>query len=213
MPVEIAPVRMDQAEAVRVALDSVARERRYLLLVEGPPVEAVVSYLHSMAEAGNPYFVALDGDRVVGGCDVVADSRVGLTHTGRLGIFVVDGYRGQGVGRRLMGAVLAAAWEQGLTRIELEVLADNARAIRLYESLGFEHEGRRRNAAHPRRPHAGLPRDGDRALRGSALDREVGERVSGRCGRTRGRRRRRGRGPPWRRSARRGRGSAQCVTW
>ena len=72
--------------------------------------------------------------------------RTGLTHCGRLGIFVVDGYREQGVGRRLMEAVLAAAWDLGLTRIELDVFSDNLRAIRLYESLGFEHEGRRRRA-------------------------------------------------------------------
>jgi putative acetyltransferase len=34
----------------------------------------------------------------------------------------------------------------GLIRVELEVYPDNVRAIRLYESCGFEHEGRKKKA-------------------------------------------------------------------
>jgi len=43
---------------------------------------------------------------------------------------------------------IAAAWEVGMTRIELEVLASNPKAIRLYEKLGFVHEGVKRRARH-----------------------------------------------------------------
>ena len=47
-------------------------------------------------------------------------------------------HRGRGIGRRLIERAIAAAWDQGLERIELEVLASNTPAISLYESVGFE---------------------------------------------------------------------------
>ena len=51
-------------------------------------------------------------------------------------------YGGQGVGRALTEAVidLADNW-LNLRRLGLIVFADNPRAIGLYESLGFQHEG------------------------------------------------------------------------
>ena len=50
------------------------------------------------------------------------------------GIGVVKEHRGEGVGRKLMNAVLEAA----PPTVELEVIEQNERAIKLYESLGFE---------------------------------------------------------------------------
>jgi len=46
--------------------------------------------------------------------------------------------RGRGVGRRLVGSLLAWAWQQGARRAILQVQGDNVPAIRLYQSLGFE---------------------------------------------------------------------------
>lgn len=64
-------------------------------------------------------------------------------HVMMLGISVAPEAQGQGVGRALMQALIdyADRWAQVL-RLELQVYADNHRAIALYESLGFRHEGR-----------------------------------------------------------------------
>lgn len=64
-------------------------------------------------------------------------------HAMSLGITVAKASQGQGVGQALMAALLDYAdnWAQ-ILRIELTVYHDNARAIRLYERHGFEHEGR-----------------------------------------------------------------------
>ena len=65
-----------------------------------------------------------------------------MRHGATLGILVHTGYQNQGVGTALMKAVLDLAdnWLM-LVRVELEVFADNARAIHLYEKFGFEKEG------------------------------------------------------------------------
>jgi len=66
-------------------------------------------------------------------------------HVMMLGITVARAAQGQGIGDALMTALLDYAdnWAQ-ILRIELTVFHDNARAIRLYERHGFEHEGRLR---------------------------------------------------------------------
>lgn len=69
-------------------------------------------------------------------------------HVMGLGITVAGPAQGQGVGKALMLALLQVAdqWAQVL-RIELTVFADNAAAIALYRSCGFEEEGRLRGYA------------------------------------------------------------------
>jgi len=60
---------------------------------------------------------------------------------------VHDQFQGRGIGRKLLEALLDVADNYlGLVRVELEVMPDNERAIHLYESVGFEHEGRKRKA-------------------------------------------------------------------
>jgi L-phenylalanine/L-methionine N-acetyltransferase len=63
-------------------------------------------------------------------------------HVRMLGIVVHSRFQGHGVGKALMQALmdLADKWLP-VTRIELTVFTDNARAIKLYESFGFEREG------------------------------------------------------------------------
>jgi L-phenylalanine/L-methionine N-acetyltransferase len=63
-------------------------------------------------------------------------------HSGEIGLFVHDDFTRRGIGRKLTQACidLAENW-LGLSRLELGVYTDNAPAIALYESCGFEHEG------------------------------------------------------------------------
>ncbi|WP_369216233.1 GNAT family N-acetyltransferase [Streptomyces flavofungini] len=57
------------------------------------------------------------------------------------GFLVAEEARGQGVGRRMMRAVLAEARRQGALRITLRVLGHNTPARALYEAEGFVIEG------------------------------------------------------------------------
>jgi [ribosomal protein S18]-alanine N-acetyltransferase len=52
--------------------------------------------------------------------------------------------RGEGIGRRLLGTLLAYHRAGGARRAFLEVRPDNAWARRLYHGLGFQEVGRRR---------------------------------------------------------------------
>ncbi|MGE4481279.1 GNAT family N-acetyltransferase [Acidocella sp.] len=89
--------------------------------------------------------VAVSGG-TLSGLSVLLPGQGRALHTATLqSMMVHDAWQGQGIGRALLTAMLDIAdnW-LGLSRIGLAVLADNPPAIRLYESLGFEREGRLR---------------------------------------------------------------------
>jgi RimJ/RimL family protein N-acetyltransferase len=58
---------------------------------------------------------------------------------------LLPAHRGRGLGRQLLSACLDKAMSNGITRVELEVRADNERAIKLYERMGFSREALKRH--------------------------------------------------------------------
>lgn len=144
--VEIRPGTPDDDESFWRCLDAVARERRFLAMVEAPPLAEARAFLQQARASGMIQFVAIDHGRVVGWCDITPGRWKGLHHSGHLGMGVLPEFRGQGVGSRLLTAALEAARAAGLTRVDLEVFASNDRAIALYERHGFVREGVKRRA-------------------------------------------------------------------
>lgn len=137
----VVAIAEEHIDGFRAALDSVAREHRFLALLEAPPLEAVREFVRENIRSGHPQFVALAEGMVVGWCDVVPKARPALRHSGVLGMGVVGTHRGRGIGTALIDATLKAARAGGLARIELTVRTDNDRAKALYERFGFVVEG------------------------------------------------------------------------
>ena len=146
MDIVIQPASLDLADGFWRALDVVAREHRYLIFQEAPPLESTRKFIAQVLAKGWSQFYALHDGKVVGWCDVVRDERPDRTHVGRLGSGILPEYRGRKIGPRLLAATIADAFEKGVARIELEVFAANARALALYKKFGFVEEGRKRQA-------------------------------------------------------------------
>lgn len=144
--VQIVPISEEHVESFHRCLDSVARERRYLGLVKAPPFESTREFVLSNIRNKIPQYVAVEGDRVVGWCDIVPNKGEGFTHCGTLGMGVLLDYRGKGYGARLIEAAIYAAKKFGFERVELEVYVSNVSAVRLYEGRGFLCEGVKRKA-------------------------------------------------------------------
>ncbi|WP_349958629.1 GNAT family N-acetyltransferase [Rhizobium sp. ZPR3] len=139
--IRIEPISAEHVEGFHKALDTVAREREYLSLLEAFPLEEMRAFVFGMIEKGNPQFVALAHGKVVGWCDISRHGFPSHAHAGKLGMGITPAYRGQGLGRRLIETTLRAAHDAGIERVELSVHADNSRAIALYEKVGFVREG------------------------------------------------------------------------
>ena len=71
-------------------------------------------------------------------------SRVVVDEVHVTNLAVDPAWRGEGIGRRLLGTILAYHRAGGARRAFLEVRPDNAWARRLYQRLGFQEVGRRR---------------------------------------------------------------------
>jgi RimJ/RimL family protein N-acetyltransferase len=146
MAIEIVPISQGHIESFHRALDFVARERRYLAFLEAPPPESTRAFVLNNIAQGYPQWVVLSGGEVVGWCDIVPRSRPVHAHVGVLGAALLPEFRGQGLGGRLIRQTLDAARAFGLHRVELTVREDNTSAIALYRKIGFETEGRMRDA-------------------------------------------------------------------
>ena len=132
-------------EMLREVLDAVARERRYLALFQAPPREEAFAFYRGLVNGGQCH-VAIQEQAVVGWCDIQRNFGEARQHIGTLGIGLLPRARHIGAGRQLMEAAVSTAWARGLTRIELTVREDNLNAKALYERLGFETEGLKRNS-------------------------------------------------------------------
>jgi putative acetyltransferase len=142
--VEIRPIRPTDADAVhRLRLLPTSIDNT--MAIPSERVTRAQSRIDSSGPDDHVFVAVLDG-QVVGMAGLHVGGGKGR-HCASLGIMVHDQFQGQGIGRDLMEMLLHMADNfLGLARVELEVYPDNERAIRLYKSCGFEHEGRRRMA-------------------------------------------------------------------
>ncbi|GAB2475556.1 phosphinothricin N-acetyltransferase [Hymenobacter qilianensis] len=58
-------------------------------------------------------------------------------------VYVADAARGQGVGRQLLGALIAESERNGIWTLQASIFPENTVSIRLHETHGFRMMGRR----------------------------------------------------------------------
>ena len=92
--------------------------------------------VHILSSGGQIFF-ALQGGEVVGTCAAIRCSP-SVFELAKLAVAPVA--QGRGLGRQLSERVIRFARDAGASKIELTSHTDLAPAIRLYESLGFQHE-------------------------------------------------------------------------
>ncbi len=101
-------------------------------------------FLARKAESPNEIeVIALMEGKIVGtaGIDAVG-AFYKLRHRAEFGVNILKEYWGLGVGRALMEACIQCAREAGYAQLELSVVAENTRAIALYQKAGFVEFGR-----------------------------------------------------------------------
>lgn len=141
MAVKIRPIVLKDAASYRQCWDAVAKERRYIIEYEAPPLSEVRAIVREKLRRKDPMFVAVDDGRVVGWAAASPFDRPAISHVGDFGMSLLPAYRGMGLGTKLMAAVLKKCRGK-FDSLFLCVLWKNKRARRLYEKMGFEPCGR-----------------------------------------------------------------------
>jgi RimJ/RimL family protein N-acetyltransferase len=146
MTIDIRQIREEDIAGFHAAIDAVAREHKYLALLEAPSIEQATAFVRRNIANGYPQLVAMSDREVVGWCNIPPASRAVMAHVGDLFMGLLPKWRGQGLGERLLRESLAAADRFGYLRVELGVFVSNTRAAMLYRKAGFVEEGIKRQA-------------------------------------------------------------------
>ncbi len=131
--------RGDHAEAIVALIDHYSRDP----MGDEAPLpakirEALVPGLRHTPQA-RCFLAARDGEFVgLAVCFLGFNTFVARPALNVHDLIVAPAARGAGIGRRLMDEAERAARQEGCARMTLEVRGDNAPAMALYRSLGFE---------------------------------------------------------------------------
>lgn len=106
--------------------------------------EQEARFLEEKAESPNETeLIAIIDEKVAGTAGIEAvGKKYKVKHRAEFGISVLKEYWGLGLGKALTKACIQCAKKAGYDQLELNVVADNDRALSLYRSLGFEEFGR-----------------------------------------------------------------------
>ncbi len=99
-----------------------------------------------VAKKNETIFVALVNDELIGFIAAVGGKYRRNKHCTRIIIGVLQEFMGQHVGTKLFDKIIKWAKLHRISRFELTVMVHNERAIRLYQKVGFEIEGTRKNS-------------------------------------------------------------------
>ena len=145
MDLLLRPVRLSDVEDINeMRRQKEVRANTLALNTETTALTEV--FLRNMGSDDHVLVAELKG-KVVGMAGIHLLKSARQRHSAFLGMMVRTEYQGHGIGRSLMENLLELAdnWLM-LVRIELEVTTDNERAITLYQSFGFEVEGKKKYA-------------------------------------------------------------------
>ena len=101
-------------------------------------------YLEKKATSPNEIeLIAFVDGKVAGtaGIDAIG-AQYKVAHRAEFGVSILKEYWGLGIGRALMEACIHCAKTAGYAQLELDVVAENARAIFMYQTAGFVEYGR-----------------------------------------------------------------------
>lgn len=101
-------------------------------------------FLQEKTESENEIeILAVVGDAVAGSAGIAAiGSKYKVRHRAEFGIAVAKEYWGLGIGESLLAACISCAKTAGYSQLELDVVAENERAVSLYRKNGFVEYGR-----------------------------------------------------------------------
>ena len=89
-----------------------------------------------------PILVALQQERVIGWASLsVWSDRSAYADTVEISVYIRDGFRAKGVGKKLTEAVLQAGRESGLHTVLARIESGNGTSIHIFEHFGFVHVG------------------------------------------------------------------------
>jgi ribosomal protein S18 acetylase RimI-like enzyme len=138
--VEIRPIQTDDRRAMELFLQRIPEGDRTFFKENVDDPEVVDAWVRPGAARS----IAVDGDAVIGYVAVVP-LQGWSSHVGEVRVIVDPGRRGNGIGRALARHAVLQALELGLTKMVVEVVADQESTVAMFRSSGFDPEALLKN--------------------------------------------------------------------
>ncbi|MGE7184201.1 N-acetyltransferase family protein [Peribacillus sp. NPDC006672] len=139
---------LEDAEAVLDVHNSVISEGEYFIAVSeefDKTLEQQRDWIRRLLENERETIIVAEmNGEVIGWIVFQTENRKRMSHKGSFGVMIRKNFRGMGIGKELIGALLE--WAEAnpfIEKVSLGVFSTNHRAISLYKSLGFTEEGRK----------------------------------------------------------------------
>ncbi len=132
---EIRPIQADDRDAMERFLRRIPEGDRTFFKENVDDPEVVAAWVRPGAARA----IAGDGDAVIGYVAVVP-LQGWSSHVGEVRVIVDPEWRGRGIGRALARHAVLQALELGLTKMVVEVVADQEPTIAMFRSHGFDPE-------------------------------------------------------------------------
>ena len=129
---------------------SLDRQTQFMMLEPGERTTTVEEQCQRirniLASENQMIFVVEDGTRLVGYLGAFGGGYLRNRHSAYIVTGILQEYAGRGLGKQLFRALDTWATQHKLHRLELTVMCHNERAVHLYQKMGFEIEGTKRDS-------------------------------------------------------------------
>lgn len=141
---EIIQSDLKRAKKFQDFINSLTAEDAQILFNEKATIEEEKQFLKNALSATKKkseiYLVAEFAEKIIGAASIKKD-KWRRNHIGKFGIAIRGGYRGMGLGKRMMSEVINLAAKKLKPKpkiIQLDVFVNNKPAINLYKKMGFK---------------------------------------------------------------------------
>ena len=111
------------------------------------PIEKEERFLNNILSSENDLMIACEiNGKIIGNCNLNRYSKMRMRHRAEIGIAICKDYWGLGIGNFMFSELIRIAREVDIKQLELEVVSNNIRAIKLYEKFGFYVVGEKPNS-------------------------------------------------------------------
>ncbi len=143
-PYQVRDARPEDAAALVALLDRVGREEIYIADESAQISEAQQAEILRRLNPEVQLVLVLEQHHViVGSLEMIRGTFRKNRHTAIFGMALLPESRGHGLGEGLLRTAERWAQDAGVMKISLAVFSSNRAAIRLYQRLGYQEEGRR----------------------------------------------------------------------
>ncbi len=146
----IRPITEADAQSYLELARAIDAETRIMMVEPGErqtTVEQQVERIRSIRAGDNKLMLVAEHEgQLVGYLGAMGGDFRRNHHSIHIFLGILERFTGQGLGRRLLEETENWARRQGLHRLELTVMRHNTRALALYQKMGFEIEGTKRDS-------------------------------------------------------------------